>query len=122
MESILLCQVDEKTATKIKRLAGAKKIAVKTITSDLFNENLKTLVQGKKCQTEADRVKDRNPDAPSQSLMLFCGLSEKHLDKLLFEMRRDKLEVDYKAVLTATNQNWTMHRLYQEMQREKANL
>ena len=54
------------------------------------------------------------------SLLLLCGLREKRLDKLLFELRREEAVVEYKAVLTPVNRTWTLRHLYLEMQREKA--
>ena len=35
--------------------------------------------------------------------MVFCGVNEKHFDKILFELRRKQIPVDYKAVLTPSN-------------------
>ncbi|MBP3487865.1 MAG: DUF3783 domain-containing protein [Roseburia sp.] len=56
----------------------------------------------------------------SESLLVMCHLSDKRMDKLLFELRRADVALSYKAVLTPTNAGWTLPRLMLEMQREKA--
>ena len=74
---------------------------------------LEDLAQGR----EVSQDVSANPEA---SLLLFCGLREKRLDKLLFELRREEVTVEYKAILTPVNRTWTLRHLYLEMQREKA--
>ena len=40
------------------------------------------------------------------------------MDKLLFEMRTGNSEVDYKAVKTKTNSQWTITRILAQMEKE----
>ena len=56
---------------------------------------------------------------PGESMLVFCGLGEGQLDKLLAALRRNEVHVDFKAVQTPTNQQWSALRLYAEMEREK---
>lgn len=74
----------------------------------------KLMTQG--AQTGANIGSDRY----SESLLLINGLSDKRLDKLLFELRRAEVAVDYKAVLTMSNSSWTLERLFSELRKEKA--
>lgn len=53
------------------------------------------------------------------SLLILCGLRDKRLDKVLFELRRADIPVDYKAILTPSNQEWTVPELMKELQRER---
>ena len=53
------------------------------------------------------------------SCLVLCGLRDKRLDKVLFELRRADIPVDYKAVLTPSNQEWTVPELMKELQRER---
>lgn len=53
------------------------------------------------------------------SLLILCGLRDKRLDKVLFELRRADIPIDYKAVLTPSNQEWTVPELMKELQRER---
>ena len=60
------------------------------------------------------------PAAPTPpSLLVLCGLRDKRLDKVLFELRRADIPVDYKAILTPSNQEWTVPELMKELQRER---
>lgn len=51
--------------------------------------------------------------------LVLCGLRDKRLDKVLFELRRADIPIDYKAVLTPSNQEWTVPELMKELQRER---
>lgn len=54
-----------------------------------------------------------------QSCLVLCGLRDKRLDKVLFELKRADIPIDYKAVLTPSNQEWTVPELMKELQRER---
>ena len=53
------------------------------------------------------------------SCLVLCGLRDKRLDKVLFELRRADIPIEYKAVLTSSNQEWTVPELMKELQRER---
>ena len=55
----------------------------------------------------------------ADSLILVCNLKEKRMDKMLFELRHAEVKVMYKAILTPSNQNWTVPMLMQELRRER---
>ena len=60
------------------------------------------------------------PDAQTPpSCLVLCGLRDKRLDKVLFELRRADIPIEYKAVLTSSNQEWTVPELMKELQRER---
>ncbi len=42
------------------------------------------------------------PQENKESLIVFCDVTDKHMDKLLFEMRQKSFDVSFKAVLTDT--------------------
>ena len=46
-------------------------------------------------------------------------VTDKHMDKLLFEMRQKSFDVSFKAVLTDTNKKWNVKQMLVEMRREK---
>lgn len=129
MERIILLQVPQKEAAIIRRLAGGKKIAVTVIDkvnpkmplSDLLAQPKKTQAShGEDTASEGDapcmeNTRKDEASATTGSLMLLCELSEKHMDKLLFELRSKKVHVDYKAVLTPVNRQWSLGKLYQEL-------
>ena len=39
------------------------------------------------------------PQENKESLVVFCDVTDKHMDKLLFEMRQKSFDVSFKAVL-----------------------
>lgn len=53
------------------------------------------------------------------SCLVLCGLRDKRLDKVLFELRRADIPIEYKAILTPSNQKWTVPELMKELQRER---
>lgn len=58
-------------------------------------------------------------ELPEGSLVVFCKVEEKKLDKLLHAFQKKNLAIDYKAIMTPTNANWNILRLYFEMEKEK---
>lgn len=139
MEKLVLIHVDDTEYQKIKNIASRMKITVDRIPEEIVVANYKLgeLVNGiykKVADTiDADERKQEkvtehssetgvvNAQAMSRadSLILLCNLKEKRLDKMLFELRHGEVEVMYKAILTPSNQNWTVPMLMQELRRER---
>ena len=59
-------------------------------------------------------------DAPDGAMLVFCGFSQGQLNGLLEAMRAAKVQVAYKAVLTAHNQKWSAAALLEELKQEHA--
>ena len=93
MEKILVYNV--KDIAKVKRAADAMRIRVEEIVPADLRQSVGSLAEGKKSAL----VAPFGGDAPTESLLVFCNVSEKHMDKLLFTFRQMQLGVDYKAVL-----------------------
>ena len=113
MEKILLFHGDTETERKVRNVANRLKMNMTSMSDPDSDSLLEDLAQGR----EVSQDVSANPEA---SLLLLCGLREKRLDKLLFELRREEVTVEYKAILTPVNRTWTLRHLYLEMQREKA--
>ena len=113
MEKILLFHGDTETERKVRNVANRLKMNMTSMSDPDSDSLLENLAQGR----EVSQDVSANPEA---SLLLLCGLREKRLDKLLFELRREEVTVEYKAILTPVNRTWTLWHLYLEMQREKA--
>lgn len=60
--------------------------------------------------------------AESQSLsdpmMVFAGFSSAGLDAVLRSLRKNSVNIPYKAVLTESNAAWTPHALLEELKKE----
>lgn len=54
-----------------------------------------------------------------ESLVIFCDVTDKHMDRLLFKMRQKNTGVTFKAVLTDANKKWSISQMLVEMRRER---
>lgn len=54
-----------------------------------------------------------------ESLVIFCNVTDRHMDRLLFEMRQKNTGVTFKAVLTDSNRKWNISQMLVEMRRER---
>lgn len=113
MEKILIYQVKEKEA--VKQLLAPMKIRLEEIEAVDLRQSIGDLAEGKKNVLAAPFT----GNAPEESLMVFCGVNEKHFDKILFALRQKQITIDYKAVLTPTNQKWSVLMLFLELTKEK---
>ena len=61
-------------------------------------------------------VKTKEIEAVFQEeMLLMCPENERMLDQALFRMRKEKVQVPLKAVLTEMNKNWTSVALHDEI-------
>ena len=123
MEKLVLIHVDDTEYHKIQNIASRMKITVDRIPEEIAAANYKLgeLVNGtyKKAADTIDGTKRKQENTAEHSLILLCNLKEKRLDKMLFELRHGEVNVMYKAILTPSNQNWTVPMLMQELRRER---
>ena len=128
MEKLICYQIEN--TREIERLASNMKLRIVYADASLYDETLDAIASGKVQSTatvatganEIARTDNLNlsPDS-GDSIIIFCDLSEKHLNRMLFELKSRKVQIDLKAVLTPTNQKWTLRQLHAELEREKAN-
>ena len=146
MEKLLLMHSTKEIQLQVKNVASRLKLALDIIPEEYCGCRLKELAAGKYAQnppdaaplgstTAEDAVPSGNAAAegsvPAQanagasgaetppSCLVLCGLRDKRLDKVLFELRRADIPIDYKAILTPSNQEWTVPELMKELQRER---
>lgn len=55
----------------------------------------------------------------TEELLVMAGLNDRRLDTVLTELRRRKVHIPLKAVVTPTNADWTAVELYEELCRER---
>lgn len=117
MEKIILFNTEPETEEFITKCAANMRIKTVSAAPEMYTETLESIA--------GNGTARENVGAPAMlpegtgSLMLMCGLSDKHMDRLLAKLRQSVMKVDYKAVLTPTNSKWTLKRLIFEMEREK---
>lgn len=135
MEKLLLIHSTKEIQLQVKNVASRLKLALDIIPEEYCGCRLKELAAGKYAQNPPDAAPSGNaaaestasardavctPAAPTPpSLLVLCGLRDKRLDKALFELRRADIPIDYKAILTPSNQEWTVPELMKELQRER---
>lgn len=123
MEKLVLIHVDDTEYHKIQNIASRMKITVDRIPDEIVAANYKLgeLVNEtyKKAADTIDGTGRKQENMAEHSLILLCNLKEKRLDKMLFELRHGEVNVMYKAILTPSNQNWTVPMLMQELRRER---
>ena len=110
---------------EIERLASNMKIRVIKADASIYNETLDNIVNGKISSVNSTSSASISPliadnQLPSDSILIFCDLSEKHLNRMLFELKSRKVQIDLKAILTPTNRKWTLRQLHDELKRERA--
>ena len=146
MEKLLLIHSTKEIQLQVKNVASRLKLALDIIPEEYCGCRLKELAAGKYAQnlpdaaplgstTAEDAAHSGNAAAegtvPAQvdagasgaetppNCLVLCGLRDKRLDKVLFELRRADIPIDYKAILTPSNQEWTVPELMKELQRER---
>lgn len=98
----------------ITSIASSLKLGAKAVPREDFNQTLGFLAGIDK--TEAATF---DGEAPQGSLLLFYQVEDSVMDKMLKKLRKKRLDITYKAIMTPTNRMWTVRRLYAEMEREK---
>ncbi len=115
-EKILLYNV--KNPQDIIKAASNMRIVSGFIDASDTNKTLAELATGVRGVTLAD-ITSHEALLDKESLIVFCDVSDKHMDKLLFEIRQKQLNVTFKAVLTDTNKKWNIKQMLVEMRRER---
>lgn len=71
---------------------------------------------------EAETPRTAKGERIGEPMLVFCGVTDARMDRLLAAMQRTGLRIPYKAVLTASNRAWKPARLLAELRRERAAL
>ncbi|MCR5033472.1 MAG: DUF3783 domain-containing protein [Lachnospiraceae bacterium] len=124
MEQILAFGLTQAQYTLLESAMFTIQIRTKQVSPAFYHRSVKELVLLKpeelKDPTAADLKKSFGYGRVKGTLLLLCDLSDARLDQVLATLRASSLKVDYKAILTPTNQNWNVPKLFAEMEREKA--
>ncbi len=116
MEKVILFNTS--CTEEIKKLFAPMHLQVIETDSRQYNDTLQNIANGK---TDIIYSNPFTGKVPDESLILFCGISGKKLDKILFKLRNNKnINVTYKAILTPSNSGWTVLHLFLELAKEQA--
>lgn len=116
MEKLLLYNV--KNPQDIIKTASDMRIVCGFINESDVDKTLAELTSGVRGISLSDVAEFHSLDN-KESLVIFCDVTDKHMDKLLFEIRQKNLDVTFKAVLTDTNKKWNIRQMLVEMRRER---
>lgn len=116
MEKLLLYNV--RNPQEIIKMAFNMRIACGFINESDADRTLAELVSDVRGISLLDEAEYYSSDN-KESLIVFCDVTDKHMDKLLFEIRQKNLDITFKAVLTETNKKWNIRQMLVEMRRER---
>ena len=117
-ETVLLFHFDDpKQKRELQLLLASMKMKVRSVEVAEYNKPLGVLAG----TLEEGAYPEYDGEDLETESMIFCGLSNARLNDVLNGIRKKKLKpIPYKAILTPTNQDWTILECYQELQREHA--
>lgn len=113
-ETVLLINFqDEKQLREIKMVLLSMKIKMKTIEKKDYLQKIGYLAGMKEIEATEEVYVGEELE---KEMMIFSNLRGAQLDQILYRMRKSGIKkVDYKAVLTDTNKEWTIPELYKEL-------
>jgi len=114
MEKIVIYNV--KHVKDIIKCAANMRIKSIVLSDDMLSDTLGDILVSASDYKAGDELPEKSEAKPG--IVIFCDVTDKHIDKLLFEMRTGNSEVDYKAVKTKTNSQWTITRILAQMEKE----
>ena len=114
MEKIVIYNV--KHVKDIIKCAANMRIKSIVLSDDMLSDTLGDIFVSASDYKAGDELPEKSEAKPG--IVIFCDVTDKHMDKLLFEMRTGNSEVDYKAVKTKTHSQWTITRILAQMEKE----
>lgn len=116
-ESVLLYNfLDKDIEKKLKSLLIQMGVKIKKADHSHLNETVGYLLGIKEAES-SNQTYEGEP--MSSQLLIMKGFTNDRLNHLLMQIRKAGIpKIPYKAVITQTNQNWTLKQLYEEIARE----
>ncbi len=123
MRATVLCYNLKGTAKgrKIGLIFGFLGYRVRHVEKEEYSLPVGEVAEGRTTESinEEAGVKTKEIEAVFQDeMLLMCPENERMLDQVLQRMRKEKVQVPLKAVLTESNKNWTSVVLHDEIMRE----
>ena len=126
MKSVVLCYNLKGTpkGKKIGMIFGFLGYKVRHVTAEEYRLPLGTLIGISPAGTEEEAALEKEPserqDAAgfSEEMLVIHAETEEMLDRALFLMKKEKVRVDLKAMVTQTNRDWDSLALYEEIKKE----
>ena len=116
MKASVLCYnlKGTKKGKQIAMIFGFLGYKIRHVEKEEYGLSLKVLAGMGEVQEQASG----SVDGFSEEMLVMNPAGETMLDKALFLMRKEKVQIGLKAVLTETNQEWNSLELYEEIKKE----
>lgn len=120
-ETVLLIHFeDEKQLREIKLILFTMKVRMKTVDKKDYLQSVGYLAGVREMEASQEIYEGEELE---KEMMVFAGVPDRKLDQILFLIRKSGTKrVDYKAVLTDTNKEWNVLKLYEELVEEHAQM
>lgn len=117
MKSIVLCYnlKGTKKGKQIAMIFGFLGYKVRHVDKDEYGKPIGVLTGLMK---EEEDIPGYTGEDFESEMLVMSAATENLMDQALFLMRKDKIKVDLKAMVTSSNVEWTSLALYEEIQRE----
>ena len=114
--TILMYECSGPEYSKLRQIFAMLRLRMRPVTPDKYHLTLAELADGK-----GEPLEDASDVKPvPERMLVFCGLNQVLLAQVLEVIRLAKLPpIPLKAVLTATNQEWTTRQLREELLKER---
>ena len=110
-------QVTERTS-KLKGIFVRLGIRIKNITADQMKEKVGYLA-GMDGFGPCPQEEEPETGVPDREMLVMKNFTSPRIDELLLAIRKAGLaKIELKAVVTPTNADWPLYRLYQEIEKE----
>ena len=111
--TILMYNLSGPEFSKLRQIFAMLRRRMRVVEPDRYPIALSDLAAGR---GEGGEMSEALPEA----MLVFCGLNNALLNQVLEVIRLAKLPpIPLKAVLTASNQEWDTHQLYEELKKER---
>ena len=114
-EVVLMYHLEGDRGRKLKTIFVQNGLRIRQISREEYNQPIGALTGIK----EIPRVEEvYDGDELAEEMLVFRGVYGKRLDLLLAQMRKNKVAVNLKAILTEHNVGWSGLQLYEELKKE----
>lgn len=127
---------------KVSMIAALLKVRCRLVSTEAFTRTLASVLglsdaeetwkaeerheMGEAVKTQAEEARTEQPEdnqargsgQETEPMLVFCGLQNTVLDRFLAELRKNGIRIPLKAVMTETNRDWTLRKLYDELRGE----
>lgn len=122
MRSMILCYnlKGTKKGRKLGMLGSFLGFRIKYVEKEEYLKSIGELTGliNEKETMDSQISEQQDTEAFEEEMIVIQMEDHRMLDKLLFQMRKEKVQIPLKAVVTARNQNWTSEALYKEIKKE----